>query len=207
MGRPAGSNRNTKERLLEQSAALFSQVGYASASVKSIASAVGIKDASIYNYFPGKEALFAEAMEREARHFSGAMEECGVFTDPVTRRVLAEAPASLDAFEDFMLRFWEPFFADERIARLRRMLVLAAPLNAEAREMLSTLFYEQPLGFAGAMVEHLVAAGAIAQCNSRVAAYEVCGPAIAMLGQELPWAEALRRLRSQYRAFSRVHAL
>ena len=207
MGRPAGSNRNTRERLLEESAALFSQVGYAATSVKAIAKAVGIKDASIYNYFPSKEALFSEAMKREGRHFDEAMDRCGVFADPATQRVVAEAPSTLEGFEDFLLRFWEPFFDDARVGRLRRMLVLGAPQSEEARGMLSTLFYDRPLGFAGAMVEHLSAAGAMAQCNSRVAAYEVCGPAIAMLGQDLAWPEAQRRLRSQYRAFSRAHAL
>ena len=71
MGRPAGANRNTKERLLEASAELFSQLGYAGTSVKAIAGAVGIKDASIYNYFPSKEALFSEAINCLIRGIAG----------------------------------------------------------------------------------------------------------------------------------------
>ncbi|WP_160212424.1 TetR/AcrR family transcriptional regulator [Adlercreutzia aquisgranensis] len=207
MGRPAGANRNTKERLLEASAELFSQLGYAGTSVKAIAGAVGIKDASIYNYFPSKEALFSEAIERERLYFAEAMDARGVFFDAATQRVAAEAPESLEAFEDFLLSYWEPFFADPRVARLRRILVLAAPCNDDARAMLLRLFYDHPLGFAGSMVEHLAAEGAMGQCNPRVAAYEVCGPALTMLGQGLAWSEAQRRLRSQYRAFTRAHSL
>ena len=161
----------------------------------------------IYNYFPSKEALFSEAIERERLYFAEAMDARGVFFDAATQRVAAEAPESLEAFEDFLLSYWEPFFADPRVARLRRILVLAAPCNDDARAMLLRLFYDHPLGFAGSMVEHLAAEGAMGQCNPRVAAYEVCGPALTMLGQGLAWSEAQRRLRSQYRAFTRAHSL
>lgn len=205
MGRPAGANRNTKERLLEVSSELFSQLGYAGTSVKAIASAVGIKDASIYNYFPSKEALFLEAVERERLYFVEAMDARGVFVDPATQRFAAEVPESLESFEDFLLGYWEPFFSDARIVRLRRILLLASSQNDDAQSLLLRLFYDHPLGFASSMVEYLAAEGAMGQCNPRVAAYEACGPAIAMLGQGLSWSEAQRRLRSQYRAFTRAH--
>ena len=50
----------TKEKILKASKALFSELGYKSASVRKIASAVGIRESAIYNHFKNKEEIFLE---------------------------------------------------------------------------------------------------------------------------------------------------
>ena len=58
----------TKERIIFESLNLFSQKGYEGVSMRDIAAAVGIKGASIYNHFKGKEeilqAIYAEMTKR-----------------------------------------------------------------------------------------------------------------------------------------------
>ena len=49
---------STKEKILKESATLFSEVGYKSASVRKIASKVGIRESAIYNHFKNKEEIF-----------------------------------------------------------------------------------------------------------------------------------------------------
>ena len=49
---------STKERIIFESLNLFSQKGYDGVSMRDIAAAVGIKGASIYNHFKGKEEIF-----------------------------------------------------------------------------------------------------------------------------------------------------
>ena len=50
-----GGGRSTTERILDAATVLFSEKGYHATTMREIASAVGIKAASLYNHFPGKE--------------------------------------------------------------------------------------------------------------------------------------------------------
>ena len=49
---------DTKQKILDKALELFSTQGYDSVSVGEIAKAVGIKAPSLYNHFPGKQAIF-----------------------------------------------------------------------------------------------------------------------------------------------------
>ena len=54
----------TKERILLTAASLFAKNGYFGVSVKDITSVVGIKPASLYNYYESKEALWKDVLNR-----------------------------------------------------------------------------------------------------------------------------------------------
>ena len=54
---------DTKQRILDKALELFSTQGYDSVSVGEIAQAVGIKAPSLYNHFPGKQAIFDAIVE------------------------------------------------------------------------------------------------------------------------------------------------
>ena len=49
---------DTKQRILDKALELFSTYGYDSVSVWQIAEAVGIRAPSLYNHYPGKQAIF-----------------------------------------------------------------------------------------------------------------------------------------------------
>jgi AcrR family transcriptional regulator len=50
----------TKAKILKVSTALFSELGYRGASVRKIASTVGIRESAIYNHYKSKEEIFLE---------------------------------------------------------------------------------------------------------------------------------------------------
>ena len=54
----------TPTRILDTAESLFSAHGYAATSVRDIASAAGLTPASLYNHFPGKEALYQAVLTR-----------------------------------------------------------------------------------------------------------------------------------------------
>jgi AcrR family transcriptional regulator len=67
---------NTKTKILKESKNLFSKLGYRGASVRKIASAVGIRESAIYNHYKNKEEIFLEvAKEIFASPFSFKDEE------------------------------------------------------------------------------------------------------------------------------------
>ena len=62
-GETMGEIISTKQKILYESLKLFSNKGYDGVSMREIASAVGIKGASIYNHFKGKEDIFQGIFE------------------------------------------------------------------------------------------------------------------------------------------------
>ena len=66
----------TKAKILKESKALFSELGYRGASVRKIASKVGIRESAIYNHYKNKEEIFLEvAKDIFASPFSFNSEE------------------------------------------------------------------------------------------------------------------------------------
>ncbi|MBI4286794.1 MAG: TetR/AcrR family transcriptional regulator [Chloroflexi bacterium] len=58
---------------MERATLLFMEKGYDRASVRDIARACGFEPASIYNYFPNKEALLFEVLRNEIERFMSAV--------------------------------------------------------------------------------------------------------------------------------------
>jgi AcrR family transcriptional regulator len=57
----------TATRILDVAESLFAQRGFAGVSVREIAGQVGVNQASIYNHFPSKQALYEAVLERGFR--------------------------------------------------------------------------------------------------------------------------------------------
>jgi AcrR family transcriptional regulator len=56
--------RNTRERILEAGLKLFSKHGYLGATTKAIAELAGVSEVTLFRYFPSKEKLFGEIINR-----------------------------------------------------------------------------------------------------------------------------------------------
>jgi TetR/AcrR family transcriptional regulator, cholesterol catabolism regulator len=71
--RETGFTTEKRERVLEVAERLFAQRGYASVTLRDIASEIGIRHASLYHHVPGgKQELFIEVTERTlTRHREG----------------------------------------------------------------------------------------------------------------------------------------
>ncbi|MDR1533768.1 MAG: TetR/AcrR family transcriptional regulator [Planctomycetota bacterium] len=62
----AGIASETKRRILIDATVLFAKKGYSAVSMKDIAKSIGVKPASLYNHYPGKEALWDAVLEHAA---------------------------------------------------------------------------------------------------------------------------------------------
>lgn len=64
MNASAGVGSTARERLLTSAEQLFSERGYTAVTLRDIAEAVGVRQASLYHYFPGgKEQIFVTVTE------------------------------------------------------------------------------------------------------------------------------------------------
>ncbi len=64
-----------KERILEIAGQLFMARGYKAVSIRDIAQACGLTNAALYYYFPSKEALFHEVVQRHVNDLAQALKE------------------------------------------------------------------------------------------------------------------------------------
>ena len=69
--------QSTREKILQQSAALFNQQGYAGSSMSDIMRVTGLQKGGIYNHFKSKDALALEAFDfifgQISQRFSAAL--------------------------------------------------------------------------------------------------------------------------------------
>ncbi|MBK7358522.1 MAG: TetR/AcrR family transcriptional regulator [Saprospiraceae bacterium] len=95
----------TKNRILLQAESLFYSKGYGSATMREIASAVGIEAASLYNHFKSKEEILAAVCLDLLQHMNSQVDEI-----VMTRRT---SMARLETFIRFYLKYqvdhWEAF--------------------------------------------------------------------------------------------------
>ena len=92
--RPVGP---TRERILDQAEILFADRGFAGTSVRDIAARAGLTPASLYNHFPGKDALYRAVLERGVQPLIvrlGALAE-NVATPVVASSIISEVMAHL----------------------------------------------------------------------------------------------------------------
>jgi AcrR family transcriptional regulator len=59
MARPKNADgQRTRQAILDAALDLFAEKGFFGTSLRDVASAVGVRESALYNYFPGKDALF-----------------------------------------------------------------------------------------------------------------------------------------------------
>jgi AcrR family transcriptional regulator len=61
---PAPSRADTRQEILDVAAALFTAQGYAATGTREIAAKVGLRQASLFHYFPRKDDILAELLDR-----------------------------------------------------------------------------------------------------------------------------------------------
>ena len=100
MARPPNADgQRTRQAILDAALALFADKGYFGTSLRDVAGAVGVRESALYNYFPGKDALFEAIL---TAHQDSRMERLAPLADgPITdgRALLVRlANSTLDAY-------------------------------------------------------------------------------------------------------------
>ncbi len=91
---------DTKQRILDNALELFSAHGYDSVSVGEIAKAVGIKAPSLYNHFPGKQAIFDAIVESTAAQYEEDTDKIDIHVQNVKKDI----PIFTEITEDALLK-------------------------------------------------------------------------------------------------------
>jgi AcrR family transcriptional regulator len=113
MSRPKNADgQRTRQAILDAALDLFADKGYFGTSLRDVATKVGVRESALYNYFPGKDALFEALLA--AHHESKAELLAPLLEEPV-----ADARAMLLQLTYGMLES----FVEPREQKLFRILM------------------------------------------------------------------------------------
>ena len=168
-GRIAMDRGNTKQEILEAALELFSVQGFEATSISQIASAVGIRKASLYSHFESKQAildaLVRDVLDQYAAH--------SIFARPDGDSEDAPTPESTERVILEQLRY---ILHDPHISRARKMLVVEQFRNPELAQLQTRQNYTDVLAYFTSLVERLIRSDVLAGEDPGIMAAQLCLP-------------------------------
>lgn len=122
---------DTKTRLLELTAGLFAELGFASVSMREIASAAGLTPAALYHHFTDKDALYDAVLEYV----------CRSRTEGLHAVLAMEGQSNIAMLRAFVLAFAGVVASDKIFSRLLHRELLDG--NAARMQRLSTQVFQE----------------------------------------------------------------
>ena len=163
---------NTKQEILEAALELFSVQGFEATSISQIASAVGIRKASLYSHFENKQAildeLVKEVLERYAAHSVFAKTDWGKESDNL--------PFTPDDSVQMIKEQIRYILHDPHISKARKMLVIEQFQNSELAKLQTKQNYSDVLEYFTGYIEQLIRQGVLAEDDPEIMAAQLCLP-------------------------------
>lgn len=200
----------TKSKIVDEALTLFSQKGFKGTSVKNIADAVGIKDASLYKHFKSKQEILDTIVVTLRQRIEEMSDTLGLPSDSNIKQAVA-VYATFD--EDNLVAFSKKIFLfylkDSFISRLWRMGMIEQFQNPEVYEVFRKFFIEDSITYQSALFSQLANAKVFMNADPQVMAMNFYTPIFFLLNKYTNALnkedEALELLEKQVREFYRIY--
>ncbi|MSU06253.1 TetR/AcrR family transcriptional regulator [Spirochaetales bacterium NM-380-WT-3C1] len=157
---------NTKKEILLEALDLFSYQGYEATSISQIASAVGIKKASLYSHYESKkailDALVKEVLEQYEKHSMFSKED--------------SFPADIDGVIEMIKAQLTFIIHDPFVSKARKLLVIEQFKNEELAKLQTKQNYTDIVSFFVRLLNHLKNEGVIQGDDTRMMAMQLAFP-------------------------------
>ena len=173
---------DTKQLILEQALALFSARGYDAVTVGDIARAVGIKAPSLYNHFPGKQAIFDALVDATAARYEADTGRIDIHVQNVQKDIPIFTAITADALFEKVRQIFTYSLHDETIARFRRMMTIEQFRSPELAALYSERYVERLLRYHAGIFRALIAAGEICAEDPDALALQYVAPVLTLIG-------------------------
>lgn len=199
---------DTKQLILEQALALFSAHGYDAVTVGDIARAVGIKAPSLYNHFPGKQAIFDALVDATAAQYEADTGRIDIHVQNVQKDIPTFTAITADALFEKVRQIFTYSLHDETIARFRRMMTIEQFRSPELAALYSERYVERLLRYHAGIFRALIAAGEICAEDPDALALQYVAPVLTLIGicdrQPERETECLEKLQKHVQLFFRL---
>ena len=166
---------NTKQEILEASLDLFSVQGFEATSISQIADAVGIRKASLYSHFEGKQAILDALIQTTI----GEYEKHSIFAnaewdDPAFTKDKEHMTAEMAA--QMFLGQIRYILHDPKISRARKMLTIEQFQNPQMAALQTKQNYTDVMGYFTGLVRFLIRQGRLVDSDPEIMAAQLCLP-------------------------------
>lgn len=199
---------DTRQKILDKALELFAAKGYDSVSVGEIAQAVGIKAPSLYNHFPGKQAIFDAIVEATAAQYEADTDRIDIHVQDAGQDIPVFTEITEDALFEKVRQIFSYSLHNETISRFRRMMTIEQFRSPELAALYSRRYVGRVLDYHAGIFRALIAAGEICSEDPDTLAMLYVAPVVTLLGvcdrQPEREAECLERLRKHVGLFFRM---
>ena len=163
---------NTKREILDAALELFSVQGFEATSISQIASAVGIRKASLYSHFENKQAILDAVVQEVLEQY----EEHSLFARADWEKNAARLPLTPDEAVQMIQGQIRYILHDPAISRARKMLVIEQFRNPELAKLQTKQNYSDVLQYFTGLVKQLIWQGVLAEDDPEIMAAQFCLP-------------------------------
>lgn len=201
----------TKERITEEALTLFSTKGYKGTSVKDIAEAVSIKDASLYKHFKSKQEIFDSIVALISDHISNLSKQLGMpqYDDSYGEASDFYKNLSLSDLTMLSRKVFLFYLTDSYISRFWKLAHMEQYQNPQIYEMFHRIFMDDAIAYQTQLFSEMMAQGVFYKGDARAAAINFYAPIFLLLnmyaGQNEKAEEALAILEKQIEEFYRLY--
>jgi AcrR family transcriptional regulator len=193
MARPPNADgQRTRQAILDAALALFAEKGYFGTSLRDVATAVGVRESALYNYFPGKDALFQALLAAESAEK----------TEQLSALLDAPAADARDLLERIAGGVLERFVQPRQEQLFRILMSDGMRLAREGRINLLERMQSR-LPQLEAIMQRLIDEGALRQADPELLVMQFFGPLL--LWRQLHAIGAKRAVIRHRHAFARTH--
>ena len=204
----------TREKIIYEALSLFSVNGYDAVTIREIASAVGIKESSIYNHFKSKQDILNKIIDETLKRYYSTLESVQLpkseednvseFYDNVTD----------EEFLDICSKIFLFYLKDDYISKLRRLLTIEQYGNEEMGEIFRNVFIDRVLETQRQVLQKFIDSGRFIQGDAYTMALHFYSPVFLLLYRydncpenEEQAIKALKMHASQYNAIYRRNSI
>ena len=163
---------NTKQEILEAALDLFSVQGFEATSIAQIASAVGIRKASLYSHFENKQAILDALVQEVLEQY----EEHSLFARPDWEKDAGSLPQTPDDAVQMIQGQIRYILHDPAISRARKMLVIEQCQNPELAKLQTKQNYTDVMRYFTGLMKRLIRQGVLAEDDPDIMAAQCCLP-------------------------------
>ena len=196
---------DTKQRILNKALELFAAKGYDSVGVGEIAGAVGIKAPSLYNHFPGKQAIFDAIVESTAAQYEADTGKIDIHVENAARDIPVFAEITAEGLFEKVRQIFEYSLHNQCIRRFRRMMTMEQFRSPELAALYSERYVDRVLAYHAGVFRALMASGEIRPQDPDTLAMMYTAPVLTLIAvcdrQPEREGECLEKLRKHVTLF------
>ena len=196
---------DTKQRILDKALELFAAKGYDSVSVGEIAGAVGIKAPSLYNHFPGKQAIFDAIVESTAAQYEADTGKIDIHVENAVRDIPVFTEITAEGLFEKVRQIFEYSLHNQCIRRFRRMMTMEQFRSPELAALYSERYVDRVLAYHAGIFRALMTSGEIRPQDPDTLAMMYTAPVLTLIAvcdrQPEREGECLEKLRKHVTLF------